>query len=51
MGYRGNDDVEFELLAISPAGTAIAVGGYSKDSGCSTTDRPNPVIEYYQTSN
>jgi hypothetical protein len=50
VGYWGDDDNEFKLVAVSPAGTGIAVAGKCKDSGCGA-DGPNPVIEYYQTSN
>ncbi len=50
VGYRGDDDIEFKLVAISPAGTTIAVAGSCKDTKCGA-DLPNPVIEYYSTSN
>jgi hypothetical protein len=50
VGYWGDDDNEFTLIALSPVGTGIAVAGMCEDDGCGA-DPPNPVIEYYQTSN
>jgi hypothetical protein len=51
VGFTGDDNIEFTLIAISPMGTGIAVAGMCEDGGCGHHNPPNPVIEYYQTSN
>jgi len=51
VGFTGDDNIEFTLIAISPMGTGIAVAGMCEDGGCGHHNPPNPVIEYYLTSN
>jgi hypothetical protein len=51
VGFWGDDDNEFTLIALSPMGTGIAVAGMCEDGGCGHFNPPNPVIEYFQTSN